>query len=272
MGHSPSLSWSFAVPVGGFASLQEAIDHALSVYFGDQPEVQPKLTEQQRRAFARVYEAALQAGLRAEQEEKEHAAASRNVDSELLKDVRQTGYSEWVEQLSIGAGLVLARDANGLVPKGVHGLYAIYIDNERNLPGVFGTYLKEKRCRMLYLGKAAQQTLHTRIVTQDLQHRKPSTFFRGLGAVLGFRPPKGSLRGKKNQNNYTFSPKDTQAIVEWIDSHLSVCWFAMSPEEVSSHEFFSIYEFRPPFNTAYNRDALPELASLKEQCRRLARS
>ncbi len=41
----------------------------------------------------------------------------------------------------------------------------------------------------------------------ELRARGHGTFFRSLGAVLGYLPPKGSLKGKSNQNNYTFQKK-----------------------------------------------------------------
>jgi hypothetical protein len=263
IGDGPYLSWNFAVAVAGFMSLEAAIDHALSVYFGDQPEAKPKLTEQQSRALSRVCDLLFEAALRAEQEE---------TQSGHLKRAKETEYSDWVGQLTAENGLIPARDAGALVPKRMHGLYAVYIDDARNMPGVFRTYLTKKGSRLLYVGKAATQTLHTRLVTQDLQHQKPSTFFRGLGAVLGFRPPRSSLRGKKNQNNYTFAPQDTKAIVEWVQTHLSISCLAMSAEDASWHEVFLIDRFRPPFNTAHNKDALPELDALKRECRCIARS
>ncbi len=276
IGHGPYYSWSFEVPVSGFLSLQAAIDHALSVYCGDRKEAQLELTEQQRQALSKVYEIAIQVALRAEREEKEREALGLPPDERTVdRNRRKQGeikYPDVVSQLSENAKLVSPREAELSAPRKAHGIYAICIDDARNLPVVFRKGLERKNSRILYVGKAAQQTLHTRLVAQDLRHRKASTFFRGLGAALGFYPPKGSLRSKKNQNNYKFSTEDTEKIIGWIDAHLSVCWVTMSPDEAQWNEFSLIHEFCPPFNTTHNEDAVEELALLKANCRLIARS
>lgn len=113
------------------------------------------------------------------------------------------------------------------------GYYAIFVDSPNQMQSPFSNLLLERRTRLIYIG-IATKSLRQRLVEQDLLHRQPSTFFRGMGAIIGFRPSPGSLFGKSNQNNYTFSPEDTKQIIAWIDEHLSVSWIEADPaiEEV----------------------------------------
>jgi len=175
-----------------------------------------------------------------------------------------------ISQLKNDASLIPALRSEKSVPD-IPGLYSIFIGDPDNLPSPFGEYLKQKKSRMIYLGKATK-SLQVRLVEEDLRHMRASTFFRGIGAVLGFRPPKGSLVGKKNQNNYRFSDEDTNGIIKWINNHLSVRWIELSISSIEDNEPTAINALRPPLNTAHNPEALPELAALREKCRTIALS
>lgn len=177
---------------------------------------------------------------------------------------------EIIVQLSSGAKLVSAKKAELWVPAS-SGLYSIFVDQAASLPSPFGDYLSQKQTTIIYLGKASG-SLKDRLVEQDLRHKNPSTFFRGIGAVRGYRPPAGSLKGKKNQNNYKFNTRDTQLIIKWINSHLFIRWVVLQEHEVESFESGAILSLRPLLNTQNNPDALPELAALREKCRQIAKS
>src|SRR4051794_32840843 len=99
------------------------------------------------------------------------------------------------------------------------GFYSIFVDTPESLPAPFDEYLRRKATQLIYIG-VASRSLFERLVQQDLRHCHPSSFFRGIGAVLGYRPPIGSLVGLRNQNNYKFSKDDTDAIVTWNRTHL----------------------------------------------------
>jgi len=101
------------------------------------------------------------------------------------------------------------------------GLYAIYARSEEVFPEPLAGYLRDRGSTLIYIGKATG-SLKDRLVEQDLGHKKPSTFFRAIGSILGFRPPRGSLKKKQKQINYKFSPGDTQKITGWISDNLSV--------------------------------------------------
>ncbi|MGH9316984.1 MAG: GIY-YIG nuclease family protein [Thermoanaerobaculia bacterium] len=150
------------------------------------------------------------------------------------------------------------------------GYYSIWIDDPVNLPAPYGDYLRERDTTLLYVGIATKSLLE-RLVEQDLRHKSASTFFRAIGPILGFRPPRGSLIGKKNTRNYTFAREDTNSIVAWIDAHLSV-GFVENPAPAESVEGGAIQQLRPLLNSKHNPDALPALAALRAECRELANS
>lgn len=175
-----------------------------------------------------------------------------------------------IRQLASAARLVPAKNAEAQVPD-CPGLYSIFVDHAKVLPSPFGEHLSQKRTSIIYLGKASR-SLQTRLVRQDLRHKQPSTFFRGIGAILGYEPLAGSLKGKKNQNNYKFGKRDTESIVDWIDSHLSIRWITTKSEEVEVYEGAAISALKPLLNTSNNPDPVPELAELRQKCRLIARS
>jgi hypothetical protein len=124
---------------------------------------------------------------------------------------------------------------------------------------------------MLYLGKASGN-LQNRLVREDLRHRRASTFFRGIGAILGYVPPRGSLKGKRNQRNYKFSQVDTENIIGWINAHISVRWVTVTPAEVELYEGEAIAALRPLLNWTHNPDRLRELQDLRRRCESMALS
>ena len=64
------------------------------------------------------------------------------------------------------------------------------------MPTPFGDLLVVRDMILIYLGKAGNN-LRKRLGEKELCHKRSATFFRSLGAVLGYRPPTGSLTGAK---------------------------------------------------------------------------
>lgn len=160
-----------------------------------------------------------------------------------------------------------AAEARARVPM-MPGYYAIFIDDASVLSSPFGDLLLQRASRLIYVG-IATVSLHKRLVEQDLQHQAPSTFFRGIGPVLGYRPQPGSLVGKANKNNYKFGAADTAEIIRWIFAHLSVNWVEVDPA-LALIEKSLIRTHRPIFNSTHNPDRVPQLATLRAECRRIA--
>jgi hypothetical protein len=162
-----------------------------------------------------------------------------------------------------------ARDAAGQVPR-TPGYYAIFIDDPCALPSPFQDLLIQRGTKLLYIG-IATVSLYDRLVKQDLRSEGHSAFFRGIGCIRCRRPERGSLVGKKNQNNYTFSPPDKAKIIEWINQHLSVNWIKAKPA-LKSIEKCLIRKYCPIINTMHNPSRVQKLAELRRECRMIARA
>lgn len=175
------------------------------------------------------------------------------------------GIPELKSELASPLARMSVKTAEQLVPD-ASGVYAIFVDDARALPRFLSGRLLDGSQRPLYVGQAPA-SIRLRLIEQDLRHRKPSTFFRGLGACLGYRPPSGSLRGKKNQRNYKFSAGDTMRIAGWIEDHLLVSWKTIPAEQVEEAERALIAAWKPPLNTVHNPEPVAELAQLRKVCR-----
>lgn len=147
------------------------------------------------------------------------------------------------------------------------GLYCIKLRKGVPLPAKYG---KIREDGIIYIGKA--DVLHERLWKEELNHQRPATFFRGIGAILGFLPPKGSLVGKANQNNYKFSPEDTEAIRKWMRQSLLVNWVPLEPTKIPDTEKALIIKYQPMMNTAHNPNKNNELAAARKRCREYAQS
>ena len=95
------------------------------------------------------------------------------------------------------------------------------------------------------MGQSKDQTLKERLFEHDLSGEGTSTFFRNIGAVLGYRPERGTLVGKSNQNNYAFTYEDKIKIVSWIDGNIRVCWRETKPCYLDGYEKYLIQKLYP---------------------------
>jgi len=160
-----------------------------------------------------------------------------------------------------------AHSIDDIVPHN-SGLYCIRITNINNLPKPFNTFLTERQHNIIYIG-IASQSLNRRFLNQELRANGHGTFFRSIGAVLGYRPLKGSLVSKANKRNYKFLPADEQKIIKWINDNLIVNWIDFSGDfEILETEL--INKHRPLINLAKNPSALQELLDLRKLCVQIA--
>lgn len=144
------------------------------------------------------------------------------------------------------------------------GMYCIRIKHASALPTPFNRLLKERGHDIIYIG-IASQSLRRRMLGQELRARGHGTFFRSMGALLGYTPPAGSLIGKRNQRNYRFSESDNNKIIAWMNTNLTVHWVTMTNgwDQLESQ---LIMEHRPLVNIAKNPSALFELSQLRKRC------
>ena len=177
-------------------------------------------------------------------------------------------HEQIVEQLSIGARLVPARDAEREVPDHP-GLYSIFVDRPESLPPPFDQALIRRRTKLIYVGKT-EKTLNVRLASQDLQGEKGhATFFRSIGAVLCFQPSAGSL--SPTGRNYTFPPKAKRHISRWLRDYVSVRWVKLPEGDIVSTEKRVIGELRPLLNISDNPEPHPRLKQLRKECLATAR-
>jgi GIY-YIG catalytic domain len=161
-----------------------------------------------------------------------------------------------------------ANQAEEQVPRNP-GFYAIFVDRIDNLPVPFPDILRTKRHHqplkeLLYIG-IAETSLQKRLVGQDLRQCGNFSFFRSLGAILGFRPPSGSLCGKANQCNYKFSKPDTACIIRWINENLSIRWLCRTPATLNV-EKEAIKWHQPLLNIEHNPSPTPEVGDIGSGC------
>lgn len=163
----------------------------------------------------------------------------------------------------------LASDLGQIVPD-QSGIYAIRIKNIDALPDTFSEALNKRGHNLIYIGKASK-SLQKRMLGNELRAEGHGTMFRSLGAVLGYLPPKGSLKGKSNTNNYTFSGEDKRKIITWINKNLLVNWVCMS-DGLAKLETDLIISQKPLLNIQGNPCKLPELETLRKKCKDFANS
>jgi len=150
------------------------------------------------------------------------------------------------------------------------GFYCIRISDPKQLKSTFANVLIERNHNIIYIG-IASQSLKKRFLGQELRARGHGTFFRSLGAVLGYRPEQGSLLDKMNQNNYTFSPSDEKKIINWINQNLLVNWIPYAGN-LNGIENDLIKEHLPLLNISGNPGSLPQVQALREECKRIGRA
>jgi hypothetical protein len=188
----------------------------------------------------------------------ESAKRRRSDDRLAVRAITANGVAD-LEQLVL-ASVCLARDASRQVPDSP-GHYAIFVENPEALSPVFAARIP--RSGLIYMGIASGSLL-SRLVHQDLRHHSPASFFRSLGAALGFRPSSGSLANYTRKNNYGFSVADTRRIIEWVDQHLSVSWLCETPSEPEEKRLIQLH--RPVFNIKHNPEKCQHLVELRRLC------
>ena len=148
------------------------------------------------------------------------------------------------------------------------GYYCFRIKNINDLPESFALELRNRKHNILYIGLASK-SLNKRMLKQELRARGHGTFFRSIGAVLGFRPERGSLLFKKNKRNYKFNKDIENQIIQWINDNLIVRWKTVDSIK-ENEETKLIQNFKPLLNIAKNPLALSLLSDLRRECVEIA--
>ncbi|MEG1464856.1 MAG: hypothetical protein RSC11_08180, partial [Mucinivorans sp.] len=122
-----------------------------------------------------------------------------------------------------------------------------------------------------YIGVAESSSLDKRLWKQELNAIGHGTFFRSVGAMLGYRPERGSLIGKSNKHNYKFSKEKEELIKQWMQNNLIVnC--VNDNDSLEEREKLLIKQYHPLLNIKNNPDALECLEQDRNECRDIANS
>ena len=148
------------------------------------------------------------------------------------------------------------------------GLYSLRLKKGSKLPSRYQKELDKRLTNIIYIGKAEKQSLEKRL-GQELLHTSPGTFFRSIGAVLGYRPIAGSLKDALNKKNYKFSASDTLTIIKWLDSNIEILVIPYTGD--FSIENRIIAHYSPILNHTHNPNKCAELIADREKCRTIAR-
>ncbi len=148
------------------------------------------------------------------------------------------------------------------------GFYCIRFKENSRLPDRYQRILDQRKYKFIYIGKAEGQTLRERL-EQELELKRPGTFFRSIGCVLKYFPIKGHLKGKSNQNNFKFSTDDKLEIIEWLKNNIELS--IAKYEGDFNIESDLIEKYCPLLNDTYNPMRLRELKDDKDKCRKIAR-
>lgn len=147
------------------------------------------------------------------------------------------------------------------------GLYCIRIKIGSSLPKRYQNILELRPHKYIYVGKA-EKTLRQRL-EQELKNKRPGTFFRSIGCVLGYEPISGHLANMTNQNNYKFSHDDTNEIIEWLNNNIEISIIEYNGDfEIEKN---TIKILCPLLNIENNPLALQELKEDRQKCRDIAR-
>lgn len=149
------------------------------------------------------------------------------------------------------------------------GLYSLYLSESSALPDDFEAELNQRKHGIIYIG-IASKSLKNRLKA-ELEAKGHGTFFRSIGAMLGYRPPVGSVLNKKNKRNYKFSKDDNERIVKWIKKNLRLTWYETSGDiDLAGVEKELINLFSPLINLDHNPRKMQNIVSLRSECRRIA--
>lgn len=151
---------------------------------------------------------------------------------------------------------------NGLKVPDCPGVYCVKLREGATFPKEFGPLRED---RIIYIGQASG-SLRKRLWEQELNHKSAATFFRSIGAILGYLPPKGSLVNKENKKNYKFSNEDTQKIIEWMKNSLLVNFIEVKPTELNEIEKALIKKYSPTVNITHNPSPCLALKEARKRC------
>ena len=175
-----------------------------------------------------------------------------------VKDVEKT--------LIMGSFVPLNGVDERSVPK-KPGLYCIKLRKDVPLPAKFGSVREDG---IIYIGLSSN-SLYQRFWKQELNCEGAGTFFRSIGTILGFYPPKGSLYGSRSCN-FKFTAPDTEKIKKWMRQSLFVNFVPYRGNNLDTIETKLIQSYRPLVNIKKNPSMSQALYEARQERIRYARN
>lgn len=172
------------------------------------------------------------------------------------------------EQLMNSSNFLSVKQLNDSDIPDSSGVYVVKIKDIDKLPLTFSKVLKERKHKILYIG-ISTNSLRRRLWGNELHAKGHGTFFRSLGAILGYLPETGSLLGNRNKRNYKFSAQDSAGIIRWIEDNLEIN-FIVHSENLEKIEESLIVKYVPLLNLDKNPVKLSELVELRRKCEAVA--
>ncbi len=186
----------------------------------------------------------------------------------INKPIEKSVNINLLEEKLINGNFISADDLDSKNSLNSKGFYCIKIKEKAVFPPRYQRHLTNNNHRIIYIGKAENATFKKRFLGQELRARGHGTFFRSIGAVLDYTPEAGSLLSYRNKNNYKFSPKNENKIINWINSNLEVNWVSYSGDFAIEADL--IKKYKPLLNDTHNPHRLTELREDKANCRSIA--
>lgn len=155
------------------------------------------------------------------------------------------------------------REIDQFVPN-TPGMYCLKLKDKSVLPKLFRDEIENRNHPFIYIG-IASKSLRKRMLNQELRAKGHGTFFRSIGAALGYLPPFNSLKDKKNKRNYKFSDENEKAIISWINKNLQVNWIELN-SGIDAIETQLIQKYQPVFNLDKNPKKFKELSTIRKKC------
>lgn len=140
------------------------------------------------------------------------------------------------------------------------GIYCVKLRKDVVLPRKYGNIRKDG---IIYIGVTSKSLLK-RLWEEELNHKRSATFFRSIGAILGYLPLKGSLAPYRY--DYKFSENDTNAIRKWMKQSLLVSFLPSQNTSLNEIEKTLIKKYQPLINLKHNPKPNKELKNARNKC------
>ena len=149
------------------------------------------------------------------------------------------------------------------------GVYAICATRESKLPDAVKKEVFNGGGFIIYANNSSN-------IKNELFNKCNGTdsgnFLKRLGALLDFKPPKGSLVGKTEIENFEFSVEDKSKIREWIYDNLFFNYIVLEEDQMEAFKEHLVIQLSPVLNVQSNPFKSVLLNAKMDECFLYAKS